>query len=288
MQIRATARALAVVAVLVAGIAAQDGVRTDDDRVARIAGLRGAAQKNALREVLVRDLERETIVEAIFQREDKLRPALRSLVSDRKVGERATNLLAIIGAPEDLRFIIQFPPPSDPNDFPNRWAYGVACSLLYPSSEEEWMFLRKCALNEYDDRWVDAGAIQTLKLIASPRSREILEAALTVNQDRSRLLAEALEYVASKPAPLASSDLDALATRVGGAVKIGNWDGSRRSRYSAAGDWAFVDFDFIAGRDRLTYTATFRKVDTVWRLHGIQETMQGLMPAPPPPTPAQR
>src|SRR5450631_619581 len=83
---------------------------------------------------------------------------------------------AVLGVPEDLRFIMRLTPASGAaNDpFKDRWRYLVATSLLNPDGEDEWSLSRKCALNEFDDRWLSFGAIQTLKLIASPRSTEIL------------------------------------------------------------------------------------------------------------------
>jgi hypothetical protein len=82
--------------------------------------------------------------------------------------------------------------------------------------------LRKCAINEYDDRWVDAEAIQTPKLMASPRSREILDEALRVDQERSRLLAQAEEYVAARTRAAGSSDLETLAAKVREVIK--DWE----------------------------------------------------------------
>jgi hypothetical protein len=119
-------------------------------------------------------------------------------------------------------------------------------SLLNASSEQEWGFLHKCAINEYDDRWVDAEAIQTLKLIAWPRGRETLDQALRVNQ----------EFVG------ASRGVCRIKTRAAGFIRPGNacyqrgggnqdWDLGRASKITFLNktrDWAFVDFDFIGGR----------------------------------------
>lgn len=199
---------------------------------------------------------------------------MRSLVADSRVGQDAAYLLALIGVPEDLRFIIQSPPPSTGKPLNHRWAYGVACSLLDPNTEEEWRFLRKCVLNEYEDRWVDLGAIQTLKLIASPHSRKILEEAQGRNRFRAVSLARALAYIDSKPAPLNGPDLDELAARVGAAIKFGDWEGTSGPNYSEGNDKAFVDYYSQTGEDRLTYTATFHKIREVWKLRGFRETLQ--------------
>ena len=156
----------------------------------------------------------------------------------------------------------------------------MACSLLDPKSEEEWSFLRKCALNEFDDHWVDAGAIQSLRLIASSRSREILIDAQRHNAFRSRLIAEALEHIQSGPLPMVSSNLEELARRVAQEVKHGDWTGNGKPRCSEWGDKALVDLRFSTGLDFLTYTATFHRVDGAWRLRGLQETLQALVLSP--------
>jgi len=80
----------------------------------------------------------------------------------------------MIGVLDDLHLVMQLVSASGSRGFPERRRYVVATALVNPDDEEERSFLRRCALNEFDDRWVDAGAIQTLKLTASLRSRMIL------------------------------------------------------------------------------------------------------------------
>jgi hypothetical protein len=202
-------------------------------------------------------------------------PALRELARDPDVTVEARDVLSFIGVPEDLRLIMQLaPPPLKGYTFPDRWRYNVVTAVLNPESEDEWTFLRRCALNEFGDRWVDDGAIQTLKLIASPRSREILEEAQMRNSGRPLSIARALEYLRSNPGPLAGQDLVALAMRVADVIKIGTWQGNDKPRYNASGDKALVDFNFHSGSDRLVHTATFHKIDGVWKLRGARETSQ--------------
>src|ERR1700693_2485110 len=100
---------------------------------------------------------------------------------------------------------------------------GLRCRLhdVGTASEEEWAFLRKAAFNGFDDRWVDYGAIQTLKLIASPRSRQILEEAGQRNPERAEMVAAALDYIRSNPSPLSDGNLEVLAKRTAEVVKIG-------------------------------------------------------------------
>lgn len=110
------------------------------------------------------------IRDSIFYHEGRLRPSIRGCLRDGKARGGAQAILALIGEPEDVAAVIRQAPPPAPVPGSNRWAYGVVSALLDPRSEREWAFLRRCALNGYDDRWVDAGAIQTLELIATPRS----------------------------------------------------------------------------------------------------------------------
>jgi len=58
-------------------------------------------------------LAKESLPELLFFNERRLRTSLRPLVRDPKVGARACEILAFIGAPEDLSFILQSPPPPE-------------------------------------------------------------------------------------------------------------------------------------------------------------------------------
>ena len=102
-------------------------------------------------------------------------------------------MLALIGNPEDLSLIVLLAPTPNRRPTLNRWAYEVASALLEPDSEEEWSFLRQCALNVYGDGWADSGAIQTLQLIASPKSLEILKEVERPNLKRPKSTARAVE-----------------------------------------------------------------------------------------------
>jgi hypothetical protein len=271
--------ALNILTALVGAALAQEcPLQIGDPNVFRVARLQGASQQNELRELITDELrsDKHELRESVFYYEARLRPALRSLLQDPKVNEEAVDLLTLIGVPEDLRTIIERPPQPKRKALLHRWAYSAACSLLDPSSEEEWSFLRHCALNEYHDRWVDAGAIQTLKLIASPRSREILEEAHRQNEFRVRSVTGALEYIQSEPSPLTASNLEELAGRVAQAIKIGNWGGNGKPRCNEAGDKALLDFQYQSSIDHLTYTATFHKIDGNWKLRGVRETLQAL------------
>ena len=272
----------AFTAVVGAAPAQECPLQIGNPKIFRVAGLHGVSQQNALRDLIIGDFrnDKHGLRESVFYYEARLRPALRSLLQDPTVNQDVLELLTFIGVPEDLRLIIEGPPPPKRKPFPHRWAYSVACSLLDPNSEEEWSFLRKCALNEYDDRWADAGAIQTLKLIASPRSREILEEAHSQNEFRARSVTGALEYIQSEPSPLTASNLEELAGRVAQAIKIGNWGGNSKPRCNEAEDKALLDFQYRSGLDHLTYTATFHSIDGNWKLRGVRETLQALTLTP--------
>jgi len=256
--------------------------------VRRIAALDGNAQVEELRELLAADFRGsdepgEGLEDLVFVQEHRFRPALRSLITDAKVGKAAGQLLAFIGDPEDVRLILDHAPPPSEDFFENRWAYGVVSALLEPMTAKEWSFLRSCALNEYDDRWVDAGAINTLKLIASPKSLQILRDAAKANAQRAASIAKAIQYIESGPAPLADEDLADAGKKVAQAMTIGDWKGNKEPRLNEKGDKALVDCQYIDGRDWLVYTATFHKVNGQWKLRGLCETMQALLAEEPEP-----
>jgi hypothetical protein len=258
-------------------------VQVHDPSVLHVAELQGKAQQKALRLLLTHPPSNDwsTLYDSVFYYEVHLRASLRTLIQDPRVGTEAVEILTRIGEPEDLRFIIQHPPPSKHQLVSNRWAYGVACSLLDATTEEEWSFLRNSALGKYDYAWVNTGAIQTLALISSPRSQDLLEEAQRQNQPSARSVARALEYVRSAPAPLTASSPEELMARVVQTIKIGSWRGDGRLRYNEAGDKALVDVDFYSGQDVLIYTATLYRIQGSWRLRGVREIAQYLMSAPP-------
>ena len=193
--------------------------------VPRIAALTGDAQVRELREFLCGDFDHsgENANDLIFVHENRLRGSLRELLRDPKVGIAAGETLAFIGVPEDVRLFIDHAPAAKKGlldsqlvqklqnffhapaakkgFFDNRWVYGVVSALLEPTTNKEWDFLLDCAANRYDDVWVDYPAIQTLKLIASPKSRQILQEVAKVNKYRANDVKQALSYIDSTPAP---------------------------------------------------------------------------------------
>jgi hypothetical protein len=265
--------------VLVAPAWALDCARLQitDTELLRIAQLSGPPQASALRALLAGNHYSN---ESVFYFGDRLRTSLRSSLQDARVGESAARLLALIAVPEDVRAIIESPPQPQKKGFSNRWAYSVAASVLDPQSDVEWLFLRKCVINGFDDRWVDAGAIQTLKLIASPRSRAVLEDAQRLNSFRVRSITTALEYINSEPPSLVGPDLKSLAERVAQIIRIGDWKGNGAAFCNESGDKALVDFFFQTISDRFVYTATFHRSDAGWKLRGVRETEQAMIGIP--------
>jgi len=272
--------AIAVLAILISVwmIFSQDDQRRTLPDLQQITNLRGPSQQQALQSFL----EATKSGDEIFYHESQLRSALRALIYapnvSQNVSHKALSFLALIGVTEDLQFIIDNPPKT--TWMYHRWAYDVASSLLEPTSDKEWAFLQKCALDGWDDPSVVRAGIQTLKLIASLRSREILEEAQRQKQEWKGTITTALEYIGSGPAPLSSYSVEELADRVAQIVKIGEWRGTGQPRYNRSHDKALVDFNFRAVRDGYIYTATFHRERFVWKLAGVRETLQELY-APP-------
>jgi hypothetical protein len=245
------------------------------EHVGRVAALDGASQRKALRSLLSGNfLEEQESLGCLFYYGDRLRQPLRALLRDPKLGELALLLLGLIGEPNVLPLLIDRPP-SRPV---NRWAYDVVCTMLEPASDKEWAFLRKAAFNGFNDGWVDYGAILTLKLIASPRSRQILEEAGQRNPERAKVVAAALAYIKANPLPISDVNLEELAKRTAEAVKIGKLEGVETPQYNQEHDKALVDFLLVTGSDELIYTATFHDVAGIWKLCGVRETVQMMLP----------
>jgi hypothetical protein len=244
--------------------------------IAQILGAQPACpSRDELRRIMAKGdvFSDANAVDSIFYHESRLRPALRSFLRDDQTREGAQRMLALIGDPGDLRLVIRSAPPPKPGPYANGWAYQVATALLEPSNPRQWAFLRQCALNGFDDSRVEAGAIQTLKLIASPRSLGILNETLQQNT-RDSSAATAIAYLQSNPPPLTDENLNRLADRVANAIRIGRQVEPWRIRYNAGGDKALADWTYNTGQ---TYTATFLRVGGLWRLRGVRVTLQKLV-----------
>jgi hypothetical protein len=242
------------------------------DGVDRIVKFDSVNQLTDLRELLAGE---NRFQDSLFYYEARLRPILRILAQEPEVTKPARDLLSLIAEPEDLHLIMQLPPPPKSTVLPDRWIYAVVTALVGPDDEDEWSFLERCAANEFNDRWVDAGAIQTLRLTGTARSEKILEQVRLKNPVRATLIARALDYIKSNPrAVLADTDLEALARRVAQALNIGTWEGNHPPRFNEGRDKALVDLTFQTGSDYLVYTATFHSISGTWTLRGVHETSQ--------------
>jgi hypothetical protein len=255
--------------------------------VLRIAQTSGETQKNDLRDLLVGELktegkpEKQSLEELVFFHERQFRPALRDLVGDGHAGKRACSLLAFIGMPEDIRFIVKNAPEPKRKLFEDRWAYDVACALFQPETPEEWDFLRRCAADDYYDRWVDAGAIRTLALIGSAQSKDVLNEAAKLNPQRKDSFSHALQSIQKGTFILEAADFQNIGLKLAQAIKIGEWQYNTEPRFNQQQDMALIDCHFIAGRELLVETATFHKLGDTWKLRGVRQTMQALLANPP-------
>jgi hypothetical protein len=254
--------------------------RFDPQEVNRVFNLDGDNQRTELRELLAGDFSTSEgqFRDSIFHYEAHLRPFLLELVREPEVTERARQLLSVIGEPGDLELMLRLPSPPATLPFPERWRYALATALVHPDTEEEWDFLRRCAVNEFNDRRVDAGAIQTLRLNASPRGQQILVEAEQKNTFQASRIGRALEYIASTPMPLLDVNLETLAKRVALVIGSNTWQANGSPRFNEAQDKALVDFSYQTGTDRLVYTGTFHKEGEAWSLRGVRETAQAFAP----------
>jgi hypothetical protein len=252
--------------------------------VSRILKLPTDAERQGLRELLAGEMDASgpPLNELIFAEENAARPVLRWLLDDPQTGPQAGELLAFIGYPEDVRLLIQYAP--EPNGEPavNRWTYAVASALLQPSSEREWSFLKRCAADNYGDHWIDLGAIRTLQLIASPRSLQILQDVRKLNPSRTNEVDRAISYINSQPQPLTGRDAHNAAEKLAQALGAGTWMGNEPPRYNDQRDAALVDCDFLLeGTQFLVFTATMHRDGAVWRVAGVRQTRQKLLPRAP-------
>jgi hypothetical protein len=252
--------------------------------VGRIARLSGTAQKNELRELLASefDASKQNLADLVFAQSFALRSSLRSLVEDPKVTLAAGELLAYIGLPEDIRLLMQYAPSPKKDPAISRWAYRVASAMLEPGSERDWLFLKKCALNEFNDHWVDTAAIRTLRLNASARSLELLREVRKQDPFWTNEIDGAVAYINSHPPPLADRKLEVAAQKLAEALGVGVWMGNEPPRYNSQRDLALVDCNFtVGGQAFLVHTATFQKVGDLWKPLGVRETRQTLLPKGP-------
>jgi hypothetical protein len=251
--------------------------------VAQIAKLPYASLNEQLPELLAGEMDsRWTMADVIFAHENDLHRALKRLVDDANVGRQAAEMLAYIGYPDDVRLLLgdAFLPTGNPAV--NRWADAVASALLAPTTEREWSFLKSCAADDFGDQWVDEAGIRTLRLIASPKSLQILRDVRAINTNRVTEVDAGIAYINTHPAALTDASLSGAAEKTARGVSEGFWLGNEEPRYNEQRDKALVDINYVfGGTHYLVYTATFHHDAGLWKLRGVRETKDTLLPDPP-------
>lgn len=263
--------------------------------VTRIAALAQKDRAHELKELMAGVLKDGSLARALFKMDRAFRPVIRELVHDPAFQTEAVRMLAFLGLPEDLQWVVeQMPTPTKriPDDL---WAQDVAAAMLEPLIERQWSFLKICASGDCDpDNAVDvaASAIQTLKLIASPRSQQILEELRPTDEDLASFTSEAITYVKSRPEPLLDHKLVDLGKRVAIAVKFdAEWKGNAPPEFNKNRDRALIDLAFEYERQNISHTAAFQKVSGLWILRGVHMTRASLPTGPafePVPRPDSR
>lgn len=212
----------------------------------------------------------------LFLHSAELHLALRELLGKKDVHPAAAQTLALIGGREDVRGILRA---EGPTALATRnGLYPVLTALVLPQSEDEWSVLWRAACNEFKSAWAERGAIQTLRLTASPRARLVLTSAAQENRAAAPQIERAIEAIDADPRPMTGSNLAELGERVGRALQIGEWDKKVRIVYNPDGGRAIIDCLFVAPEDYLTYTAIFARAADRWSLTCVRETLKAFRP----------
>lgn len=247
----------------------------------RIAPLDLPAKARELKEVLAGEFQTDELLDrALFKAEHQFRPALVELVTDRDVGPGAISVLSLIAVPEDLARVVRHLPPPSKEWLENRWACEVAGAMLEPTTDEEWAFLERCARDAYDDPAVVDSAITSLRLIASPRSRQVLEALRPKDEDVKAAIAWAIAELQANPKPLEDRDLATLGRKVAAVIRAGKLLEIDQPEYNQRRDKALVDLSFGRGRESIVFTATCHSVGGVWKLRGLRLFSLGTLAVP--------
>jgi hypothetical protein len=248
----------------------------------RIAKLTGRTQQDELRELLACDIyddpNGEGFADLALFYERRLRTALLSLAGDPHTADNARRALASIGVPEDIRWLVHHAPAPSHKRLGDFWAVSIASALVEPADEAEWAFLRKCALNEFNNGFVVSAAEITLGLIGTPRSAEILEQARRYEKSRAWIHVRVPERTRPNPPPLADRDLEKAVWNVEQALKalgMGTWKTLGSPRYNEDGDMALVHGELVMHRSGVPCKTTFHKVDGVWKLRGVMTAQTG-------------
>ena len=231
---------------------------------------------DAIREFLASDAPK--LNDAIFKSEHRVRPILRALLKDPQVTLPARDFLAMIADPEDIKQLVALPSPPGESGWKERWRHPVVTALIHPTTEAEWKFLERCVNYEFQDWWLVNGAIQSLQLNATPRSKAILESAGQKNPK----VRERIQPAPADPPTLTHPDLETAAKLIAQSLGSKTWRGNKAPRFNEVADKALIDLTFRTGSDYLVYTATFHKTNDSWTLRNVYETYQAFSPPPPP------
>lgn len=96
--------------------------------------------------------------ELLLSKTSQIHDALLSLATDEHAKKEASELVATLALQEDMARILPTPP-APQSRYENRWIYSLVTGLIEPTTESQWELLKRAARGDYDDLWVDAGAI---------------------------------------------------------------------------------------------------------------------------------
>ena len=233
-----------------------------------------------LREILAGSLQDADVESEIFVRDRAFRTPCENWLTT-PIWGWARVPVGLDRCTEDLAWVVpRLPSPKKDRTWENRWACEVVGGLLDPTTDAEWAFLKRCAIGEFEYEAVQGSAITILRLIASPKSREILEALHVEDDDAIDMIAQALEHIKSNPPPFADRNLDKLGRRLAGELKCGKWQGNSEPLLSERRDKARIGLSFAAGIERIDFTAVFHKVGEVWKLRGFRLWSLGTLAVP--------
>jgi hypothetical protein len=249
--------------------------------IIRIAKLDDKARLPELRELLAGSLRDGDLETEIFVWERAFRTTLRELAGDPHLGVGVLCLLASIGEPADLAWVVPRLPHANKDDvLQDRWACEVVGGLLEPTTDAEWAFLKRCASGEFEFEAARPDAITILRLIASAKSRVILEGLHVDDDDYESMISQAIDYIKTNPAPFVDRELVRLGRRLASELKCGKWQGNTEPLYNEQRDKARIGLSFAEGIEAIKFTAVFHKVGEAWKLRGFRLWSLGTLAVP--------
>jgi hypothetical protein len=194
--------------------------------------------------------------DVVFRQEAHLRPALLRLTDDPFVSLESWYVLALIGEPEDMRYLIRTGIVLNGGWLTDTWRGFAAAALIQPETDVEWAFLEHCVKRQ--ELGCAKDAIRSLRLNGSARAAKILTGTGTVvNRE-----------------PIRDTNLELLARRVAHLVGERCWQSNDKPVFNETGDKAMVAMGF-APSDSVTWIAAFYKSGDEWVLRGARPTVYG-------------